>query len=98
MKNYENNYEDLFLKKFNEILLSTAFLGSLIWVCWMHFYFKISIFQSIMLLISGSNVVIKPFFLMCISSAFFACVFLIDFCYRNSSRKDEHHRGSKLNN
>lgn len=97
MKNNENTHQDRSNRILGELLLLTAFVGTLTWIAWMKLYFKLGIFHSFKLLIIGSHLVVRPFYLMCLIAAFFACALLFSYRYGNPSKKDEHHRGSKLN-
>lgn len=95
--NNSNNFkqQDSSTRIFNEFILSTIFIGFVIWAIWMHFYFHIGIGQSIIAVINPKSSLTRPFFIMCFASSFFINAFLFTYFASDTLKKDKHHRGAK---
>lgn len=92
--NNSQQLQDPTTQKFYEALTLALFLGMVIWLAWMCFYFQVPFVESIKMLIENKNLLIRPFFMMC-----HICGGLISACYFvyvvDTSGKEKHYRGAR---
>lgn len=95
--NNTNNHQsqDPTTTAFYEFLLTTLFIGLVIWTAWMLCYFHIGFIKSIALLVDNKSDLIRPFFMMCLFAGGLISAWYFTYIVNDSSKKDKHHRGAR---